>query len=70
MSAKELQTTPQQFTITDIATDRGIPRDRVIHVIKTRDIPHVTMFGNTKVYSDAQRKMIESELDRIKQERK
>lgn len=65
--SRKLQTTPesQLFTITDIATGRNISRDCVIHVIKTRHIPHVSKIGNTKVYSPDQRKMVEAELDRI-----
>ncbi len=65
---REKHATPesQLFTITQIATDRKISRDCVIHVVRKKlKIPHVSKIGNTSVYSLPQRKMIEAELDRI-----
>ncbi len=69
MSETESQSL-EYYTITEIADSRGIPRDRVINVIKTRRIPHVKKMGAAKIYSLPQRKLIEAELDRIEQERK
>ncbi len=65
---RDLQATPesQLFTITQIATDRKISRDRVIHVVRKKlKIPRIGKIGNTNVYSLPHRKMIEAELDRI-----
>ena len=59
----------QLFSVTQIAKDRDISRDRVIYAIEKGGVPYTTFYGNAKVYSVAQRKMIDAELDRIDAEK-
>ena len=56
----------KSWTITEIAKDCGVPRERICYVVRTRDIDHEQFVGNCRLYSDNAAKKIKAEIERIK----
>ena len=48
----------KSWTITEIAKDCGVPRERISYVVRTRDIDHEQFVGNCRLYSDNAAKKI------------